>query len=556
MKHYKLFLIILSCYCIFACVSQKQIATKPRIITSGFTKKQTLTEEEKKNWHFKDIYEDSIPGISLYKAYGFLKNRRLNDTVIVAVIDSELNIKADVFKSNLWVNKDEIPNNKLDDDKNGYVDDFNGWNFLTNSKGNYTKFYHFESTRILKQTIPFLKNSTDTIVALGSKYEIYKKAQKDFSTQLKSAERRQKHGNYLTENYDKAYALVNEFFPNKNYTAKKLDSLYLALKDSDKEKANLVYFVSDCIKYDLTKEWIDTYKLNSDNLIDKCLNLDYNERENIGDNPNDINDSIYGTARIYNDIDLSFHSSQVSAILVNHNKSKFLKIMPIVISAHGDEHDKDIAIAIRYATNNGAKIINMSLGKELSYNKEWIEDAVKYAESKDVLIVYAVGNDAKNVNNLENKYYPNDVDDNNGNEIVENFIAVGSSTKSFDKNLVSNFSNYNNKHVDIFAPGDSIYVYSPDGSNYYNSGTSLATPMVSKIAGIVRSYYPNLTAPEVKQIIMESGVSYDIMVNKPSASKEKELVPFSSLSKSGKIVNAYNALLMAEEVSKKKKKRK
>ena len=505
-----------------------------------------------KYWYLKDITLDSVEGISFEKASKYLKDEKVKDTVIVSVIDTELNVELDMFKDDVWINKDEIPNNHIDDDKNGYIDDINGWNFLANDKGEYIKFYHFESTRILKKLNQRLKNTNDTISALGGQYDIYKKAQKDYQLELESVKSRQEYGNFLDDNYDKAHNLANEYFPNKDYTTKSLDSLYSALKDSDKEKANLIYFVSDCIKYEITREWIKSYQYNTKNMIQRCLNLSHNEREIIGDNANDINDSIYGSYKIFNDLDLSFHSSQVSAIIVNHNRNKFLKIMPVVISAHGDEHDKDIAMSIRYAVDNGAKIINMNLGKDLSLHKKWIEDAVKYADSKDVLIVYAAGNEGKNVDNKEDKYYPNDIDE-SGIEVTNNFISVGASAKLADENLVANFSNYNKEHVDIFAPGDSIYVYSPEGNDYYNIGTSLAAPMVSKTAALIRAYYPSLKASEVKHIIMESGLSYDIMVNKPSNSREKELVPFSSLSKSGKIVNAYNALLMAEKMFNKKK---
>lgn len=512
-----------------------------------------ITPDPEKYWYLKDITLDSINGISFERASDLVAKKTIKDTVVVAIIDSDLDVNHKYFKNHVWVNKDEVPNNNIDDDKNGYIDDINGWNFLSNQNGQYIDFYHFESTRILKLLNPLLKNNTDTISALGDKYALYKNSLKDYESQLNFVKRRQKQGSFLAGTYDKAYKLVESYFPNKDYDVKKLDSLYLSLKDSDNEKARLVYYVSDCIKYDITKEWIETYNSNTNNIVQKCLNINYDEREITRDNPSDILDSIYGSPKLLNNLSMSRHATQVAGIITNHNNKEFLKIMPIVISAHGDEHDKDIAISIKYAVNNGAKVINMSLGKELSLHEKWITDAIKYAESKDVLIVYAAGNDAKNIDNLNNKYYPNDVDE-SGNEIADNFIAVGASTKSIDENLIANFSNYNKEHIDIFAPGDQIFVYSPDGEDFYNRGTSLAAPMVSKTAALIRSHYPNLTASQVKKIILESGVSHDIMVNKPSTSKGKELVPFSSLSKSGKIVNAYNALLMAEKVSKKKSK--
>ncbi|WP_430410619.1 S8 family serine peptidase [Kordia sp.] len=512
--------------------------------------------DSKKYWYLKDMTLDSLAGISFEKASKHLRDKKILDTIIVAVIDTEINVNHSYFKNDIWINKGEISNNGIDDDNDGYIDDINGWSFISNTNGKYTSFYNFEATRVLKHFNSLLNKDSDTLKMLGINNDTYYRAKRIYNLQFQQAKGRERHGNYLINNYEKAFNVVKEYYPDAggNYDTKKLDSLYLKLKDSNKEKANLVYYVSDYIKYNLSKEWIENFKSNTDNILQKCLNFNYDERAIIGDSPN-INDSIYGSPKLYHDINLAYHSTQVTGIITNHNEKQFLKVMPIVVSAHGDENDKDIALAIKYAVNNGARVINISFGKEVSLNYQWVQNAIEYASKKDVLIVYAAGNEAKNVDNIENKYYPNDLN-NFGKEIFNNFMSVGASTKSLDENLVANFSNFNKKHVDIFAPGDSIYVYSPDGNDYYNRGTSLAAPMVSKTAALILAYYPNLTASEVKQIIMESGTSYDIMVNKPSLSKEKELVPFSSLSKSGKIVNAYNALLMAEEVSKKKKRKK
>ncbi len=225
------------------------------------------------------------------------------------------------------------------------------------------------------------------------------------------------------------------------------------------------------------------------------------------------------------------------------------KIMPLNISYSGDEHDKDIAMAIYYAVDNGAKVINMSFGKEFSLHKKWVSDAYKYAESNNVLIVHCAGNDSFNVD--ENPYYPNDVDYENPHEVVDNFINVGATTAKADSTLVASFSNYGKKNVDLFAPGDKIYTTTAGNGYAYDSGTSLAAPMVSATAALIWSYYPKLTAKEVKQIILESGTAYDMDVLIPGGEGKK--AKFSELSKSGKVLNVYNAMQLAEKVSKKKR---
>ena len=224
--------------------------------------------------------------------------------------------------------------------------------------------------------------------------------------------------------------------------------------------------------------------------------------------------------------------------------------MPVAISPYGDEQDKDVALAIRYAVDNGAKIINISSSKYFSMHRNWVMDALKYAEEKDVLVVTSAGNEAENLDKKQN--YPDDTDEKN-NEVLKNFLKVGASTYELNENIVHYTSNYGKESVDIFAPAKNIYTTYPNNAYGFSSGTSYSAPVVSGIAALIRSYYPNLSASEVKTIILNSGVTINWEVNKPPTTNNKELVPFSTLSKSGKIVNAYNALLMAEEVSKKKK---
>ena len=220
--------------------------------------------------------------------------------------------------------------------------------------------------------------------------------------------------------------------------------------------------------------------------------------------------------------------------------------MPVRAVPNGDEYDKDIALAIRYAVDNGAKVINGSFGKDYSPHAQWVYDAIKYAASKDVLIVHAAGNDSKNVDTEPN--FPTDQVD--GVEIADNLLTIGALNYKYGENLIAKFSNYGQKNVDVFAPGVKIYATVPQNKYKYLQGTSMASPNAAGVAALIRSYYPNLKAAQVKQILMQSGTPINMEV-KVDAKGIKE--PFSETCVSGKIVNAYNALKMADEMSKEMK---
>lgn len=377
---------------------------------------------------------------------------------------------------------------------------------------------------------------------------------------------------YSIVTYPIARDSLKHYFPKEDYTYQQLDSLYNKYKINDKtyrqRREDKDYDIGAMIgflkrKFDLkenTLEDIIETKIQLDSIVNKNLNLNFNEREALGDNAYDLQKG-YGNNFVSNNKvghrKIQDHCTKVSGIIAaNRNNdfgingiSEMAKIMPLNISYSGDEHDKDIAMAIYYAVDNGAKVINMSFGKEFSLHKKWVSDAYKYAESNNVLIVHCAGNDSFNVD--ENPYYPNDVDYENPHEVVDNFINVGATTAKADSTLVASFSNYGKKNVDLFAPGDKIYTTTAGNGYAYDSGTSLAAPMVSGTAALIWSYYPKLTAKEVKQIILESGTAYDMDVLIPGGEGKK--AKFSELSKSGKVLNVYNAMQLAEKVSKKKR---
>jgi cell wall-associated protease len=513
-----------------------------------------LTELE--NWHHKSIVSDSIMGISSEAVYDLLPNKK-EETVIVAVLDLEVNIKHPDLQNKIWVNKDEIPNNNKDDDGNGYIDDIHGWNFLGTTNKDSILYQTAESTRIVRTFQEKFKEKeiTDIHESEIRKYNLYKRAVKNLEDNLKDADANIVFFKGFKERYIKLIDTMNILFKTKHYTLNMLDSLEMISKDSI-IKTKIIK-TKYCIERKIDESYIDDIIKQHEANKRKKFNLDYFDRITL-DNPLDINDKFYGNNNVLGTNKMS-HGTKVSGVIgaIRNNNygvdgiANNVKLMPIIVSANGSEYDKDIALGIRYAVDNGAKIINMSIGKDFSMNKEWITEAIKYAEAKDVLLISAAGNEWVDLDDVNTYYYPNDMDENK-NEISNNFIVVSSSNNT--DRLVSNYSNYGQNTVDIFAPGENIKVLTRESTDE-DSGTSLSCAVVSGVAALIRSYYPNLSASEVKQIIMESGVTFDLMVSKPSYEKEKELVPFSSLSKSGKIVNAYNALLMAEEVSKKKKKR-
>ncbi|WP_430412724.1 S8 family serine peptidase [Kordia sp.] len=555
MKHLLtyIFLLIILNSCAFKFENfQSDKRTKALLIS----KNQKLSANQWQNWQHNDPLKDTIAGISTYLAHDFLKNKKAKP-VVIAIIDSRLDTTHKDIQNILWVNSDEIPNNNIDDDNNGFIDDIHGWNFLGNSNGNQVYRSNGEYTRIIRKYAPKFENLRDTNVPkkVGYIYEHYKRAIKEYDNEIKIASENIHYLDSLDQIRNKIETQLVSILPKTNLSVEIIDSLINTNGNYKKELKSLSNLVA-------REAWAKGRREYEELKLSTTLNIDYDERDLVGDNENDIKDISYGNNKIYIDSSFNRHSHAIKTIGVIFAKKNDkigvtgiikneARAMILPVAPYGDSHDKDIALAIRYAVDNGAKVINMSLGKEFSLHENWVLEAIKYANKRDVLIIKSAGNRSFNLDIILN--YPND-SKNHSKELTNNFLKVGASTNMIDSTLVHSNSSYGREEVDIFAPGKYVFTTLNDQKYGYRSGTSLSSALVTGVAGLIRSYYPNLTASEVKQIIMESGVSYDIMVNKPSTSKEKELVPFSSLSKSGKILNAYNALLMAEKVSKKKKK--
>jgi cell wall-associated protease len=525
-------------------------------------------------WQQKDFQKDNTPGISLDKWYVQNRLRPKKESILVAVIDTQIDSNHEDLKSQIWVNEKEIPNNNIDDDHNGYVDDVNGWSYVSNKKGKCVNWSNYENVRIVRKWQPIFLNKVESEISSNNliNFKTYKKALKTLDENIEYYQNWLNSCKYSVAMFKKVKDTLKHFFPKEDYTFSKLDSLHKIYKindktfrecrlDNDQDLGALIGFMK--FKFEMNEKTFDAvlYKNRQiDSILNKSLNLNFNDRATLSDNP-DILDKSYGSGNISSntkvDQKIENHSTEVSGIIAANRKNNIgingfsdnIKIMPLHISCSGDENDKDIANAIRYAVDNGAKIINMSFGKEFSVNKEWVFEALQYAQQHQVLVVHCSGNNG--FNNDEEPYYPNDIAFDGSPEVCNNFINVGSTSQRMDSSFVSAFSNYGKKNVDLFAPGEEIYTTSPDNKYVTDSGTSLAGPMVSGTAALIWLYYPKLTVQEVKQIILDSGTSYDIEVIVPGTKDKK--VKFAELSKSGKVLNVFNAMKMAGEISKKKK---
>jgi len=526
-------LIVLNIFFLSCSVNKKTTAT---IFKSPLYPIVPVHETE--NWQYKDIIKDTLAGISLEKAYKEFLVGQNDSTITVAIIGTPIEINHEHLKNTVWVNTAEIPKNNIDDDNNGYIDDIHGWNFLGNDKGVNDIYMQLEATRLLK------KYETQELTNINrSKYILAKNI---YDSIYRNSKKEYDHYSMIYKAYSDAKAELAKKSLHGYYSIKQLDSIKKKYPD-DWYFQSVITSLINFERYIGGKNIVSRNELYTKH-INVLLNKEYNDRELQGDNLKDMNDAYYGNNIVDHNVDKLTQGTSVAGLMA---RSSNIKFMTICVSGYGSAHDKDIALAIKYAVDNGAKVIKLGFNKLFSLHEEWVFEAFTYAEKHNVLIVAPAGNNSVNLTEA-NYYFPNDTID-NGMEVSSNFLLVGASTYEPNEKLVASFSNYGNIDVDIFAPGTEVYTTTTNNTYDFHDSTYMASSLTSEVAALVFLKYPSLTAAEVKQIIMESGVSYDIMVNKPSISRKKELVPFSSLSKSGKIVNAYNALLMAEKMSKKKK---
>jgi cell wall-associated protease len=517
-------------------------------------------------WHLMDYATDGYHGISLEKAYQLVKDKK-PVMVIVGVIDGGTDTTHEDLKEILWRNTREIQGNRLDDDGNGYVDDVYGWNFLGNANGQNIGKENIEAIRLYHVMKNEFENKPIDPSSLTKEqqeqYALWKKIEEKLNV---SAEDRMNFRliQSTAKSLEKQDSILQGIIGKREYTLEELEKTVPTTDLSKRAKFNflrtaqLLEFEPDKTNVEIFED-LNGYLSMQEMLLTAKEKPLKNYRAIIGDNPADINDRFYGNSDIMaTDAKHGTHVAGIIAAVRNNGKggdgvANNVKILTVRAVPDGDEYDKDVALSIRYAVDNGAKVINMSFGKEFSPNKTFVDAAIRYAAEKDVLLVHAAGNDSKNIDQGDN--YPTSLLGNNTR--ADNMITVGASGDSSIKSgMIAPFTNFGKSTVHVLAPGVKIYNTVPAGNRYsFLEGTSMAAPVVSGIAALIRGYYPQLSAIEVKKILMESSDKSltNQLFDEPGTEDEK--IAMADLCASGGIVNAYSALLLADKIASDKNKK-
>ncbi|OGX84411.1 peptidase S8 [Hymenobacter lapidarius] len=505
-------------------------------------------------WYLKDPRLDKVPGVGANRTYSELLKNLTPQPVIVAVIDSGIDTAHIDLKPMLWRNTQEIAGNGVDDDKNGYIDDVHGWNFLGGADGRNVNAETLEMTRIVAAGRKRFKGKTAATVKPTEKadFALYQKAEKAYTVRVKDETERSQQLESMTEPITQMVAGMKQALGTTI-----LDTT--ALRNAKTDDPNLKRAIAGMLDMmaqtgapdaDALLKELKAGAKQERSLLENSLNLDFNPRADIvKDNPNDLTERYYGNNDIQGPDPM--HGTHVSGIIgaVRANNlgvmglaPDLVRIMTVRAVPDGDERDKDIANAIRYAVDNGAQIINMSFGKEFSPQREVVEAAFKYAAGKNVLLVHAAGNEGANLDVTSNypaSFYINKT-------AVPNLLTIGASGPRDNAQLTANFSNYSKKAVDVFAPGVAIFSTLP-GSTFGNeSGTSMASPVTAGVAAVLKAYFPKLTAADLKRIIMQSAQVHRTKVQLPGSDK---VVDFSTLSVTGGVVDMYEAVKLAQKMA-------
>lgn len=514
------------------------------MIAQEDTTSQTLPAED---WHLKSMGSAKVAGASIEKAHQFLENKE-SSAAIVAVLDGGTDIYHEDLKVNIWTNEDEIPENGIDDDENGYVDDVHGWSFIGGPEGD-VKEDNLEFTRVYASLKKRFEGKSKREVPRKERkdYKRYLEMKQEYDKRVAKSEEEWKEFSQIISFYELCDKTMKEVSGKEEYGMADVQAL-----EADNE---FMQAVKEFMTYALENDFAYEMKAGREHFegaLKYSYNLELDTREIVGDNYEDKTERNYGNNHVKGPA--PEHGTHVAGIIgaIRGNDlgidgiADNVRLMPVRCVPQGDERDKDIANAIYYAVDNGAHIINMSFGKSYSPYKEVVDDAVRYAEEKGVLMIHAAGN--SNKNNDESENFPNPVYEDN-REWCKTWIEVGASSWEAKPNFIAGFSNYGRKSVDIFAPGQDIYSTMPDNTYRRQSGTSMAAPVVAGVAALLKSYYPNLSGEDLKSILLNSFDYYgDVECQIPGSTDMKK---FKKICKTGGLLNAFSAVKMADDYKKK-----
>ena len=515
------------------------------------------TSKRPDNWFNLDPANDKVNGVSTDRTYKELLKDKKSTTVIVGIIDSGVDFNHEDLKSVMWTNPGEIADNNIDDDKNGYVDDIHGWNFIGGKDGKNVSVDNLEMTRLMRKLKPKYEGKTESDFKTKSEKEelkLYQQVKEDYTKSKDEFEGGYNQFKFLKDGLTDLNTKIKTKSSVEKVTLAELEKY----TTSDKNDVQMKQVATNIINsggatnvdeaISAINDGFEQYK----SFVEYSLNLDFDPRNIVGDDYANSNERYYGNADC-NGPD-SFHGTHVAGIIAASRKNGVgmdgiaadVKIMAIRCVPNGDERDKDIANGIRYATDNGAKIINMSFGKKYSWDKKVVDEAVKYAESKGVLLIHAAGNDGEDIDKVT--HYPCKKFDGKGE--ASNFMAIGALSWKPDEKVVANFSNYGKKTVDVFSPGVDIYSTTPKNGYRDASGTSMASPVAAGVAAVLKSYYPSLTPQQIKKILIKSSLKTykGKKVIKPGT--KDELIKFEKLGKNAGTINLYQAVKMADTYTK------
>ena len=496
--------------------------------------------EAPRNWQLLDETADGVPGISSERAiHDLLAGKQPARTVLVAVIDGGIDTAHVDLRANLWTNTKEVMGNGRDDDNNGYVDDLHGWNFIGGKDGKDVHYDTFEVTRLYGWCTGTGPTPGPVSPDEKSKCDDIKR---EFEKTRNETQENLQQFTQIEEFLSQALPILKKAAGTDSLTKTNVAAIHPESQQVAQAKQAYLRLAAEGI----TPKDVLEAKTEYESRMQYGLNPAYNARTIVGDDYNATSQRGYGNFDVMGpDAKHGTHVAGIIGAVRNANVgiggiAPAVKVMMVRAVPDGDERDKDIANAIRYAVDNGARVINMSFGKAFSPQKAVVDSAVKYADAHGVLMVHAAGNDAENSDMKPSFPTPNYI----GGGRAQNWIEVGASSWKSGESLVAPFSNYGHSLVDVFAPGVDILSTVPGGYER-DSGTSMAAPVVTGLAALLLDYFPNLTATDVKRIILASAVKHDQSVQKPGGGSAR----FGELSSSGGIVNAYGAIKMAQEQS-------